>query len=92
MKRAGRFRGRPPQIAPNFKENTVEEEFEIDPQDLLLENSLRVVFRAAQLLDGEDLSAADLKNVSGALRDATDIILAMEHVCSCMDEDGAEGE
>ena len=70
----------------------MEEEFEIDPQDLLLENSLRVVFRAAQLLDGEELSASDLKCVSGALRDATDIILAMEHACSCMDEGDVEGE
>ncbi|MFZ5426928.1 MAG: hypothetical protein ACOZEN_08130 [Thermodesulfobacteriota bacterium] len=59
------------------------EEFEIDPQDLLLENALRVVFRAGELLDNEGVTASDLKDLSGALRDATEIILSIESACGC---------
>jgi len=59
------------------------EEFEIDPQDLLLENALRVVFRAGELMESETISASELKDVSGALRDATEIILSIESVSGC---------
>lgn len=67
------------------------EEFEIDPQDLLLENALRVVFKAGELLDNETISASELKDVSGALRDATEIILSIESACGC-DHDHEEAE
>lgn len=59
------------------------EEFEIDPQDLLLENALRVVFKAAEMLDGENLTTSGLKDLSGALRDATEVILSIESACAC---------
>lgn len=59
------------------------EEFEIDPQDLLLENALRVVFKAAEFLEDEKITPENLKNVSGALRDATEVILSIEAACAC---------
>ncbi len=59
------------------------EEFEIDPQDLLLENALRVVFKAAEMLDSENLTASELKDLSGALRDATEIVVTIESACGC---------
>jgi hypothetical protein len=59
------------------------EEFEIDPQDLLLENALRVVFKAADMLDAEGLTPSQLKDLSGALRDATEIVLSIESACGC---------
>lgn len=71
----------PPQNHPS--ENHVEEEFEIDPQDLLLENAMRIVFKASELLEGENLSPSQLKDLSGALRDATEIVLSIESACSC---------
>ena len=61
----------------------MEEEFEIDPQDLLLENALRVVFRATEMLDREEMTASELKDLSGALRDATEIVLSVESACGC---------
>ena len=67
------------------------EEFEIDPQDLLLENAMRVVFKAAELLDTETLTASQLKDLSGALRDATEIVLSIESACGC-DHDMADEE
>ena len=67
------------------------EEFEIDPQDLLLENALRVVFKAAEMLDGENLTTSGLKDLSGALRDATEVILSIESACAC-DHDHDEEE
>lgn len=66
------------------------EEFEIDPQDLLLENAMRVVFKAAEMLDGKSLSANELKDISGALRDATEIVLSVEAACCCEHEHGEE--
>ena len=61
-------------------ENHVEDEvFEIDPQDLLLENAMRVVFKAAEMLDSEESDPFDqLKDISGALRDATEIVVTIE--------------
>lgn len=72
----------------------MEEEYEIDPHDLLLENALRVVFRASEMLDSEELSPNDLKALSGSLREATEIILSIENSCSCgvEEEDMEEGE
>jgi hypothetical protein len=65
-------------------ENQVEEEvFEIDPQDLLLENAMRVVFKAAEMLDSEELTTDQLKDISGALRDATEIVVTIESACGC---------
>ncbi len=69
------------------------EEFEIDPQDLLLENALRVVFKAAEMLESETLKPSELKDLSGALRDATEIVLSIEATCGCEhdhDEEAAE--
>lgn len=69
----------------------MEEEFEIDPQELLLENALRVVFRAAEMLDAEKLTPDELKALSGALRDATEVVLSIEGSCSCGDGEEAQG-
>ncbi|WP_243359772.1 hypothetical protein [Fundidesulfovibrio terrae] len=66
------------------------EEFEIDPQDLLLENALRVVFKAAEMLDAEALTPSQLKDLSGALRDATEIVLSIETACGCDHDHGDE--
>jgi len=60
-----------------------EETFEIDPQDLLLENAMRVVFKAAEMLDADGLTPAQLKDLSGALRDATEIVVTIESACGC---------
>lgn len=66
------------------------EEFEIDPQDLLLENAMRVVFKAAEMLDAETLTASELKDISGALRDATEIVVTIESACGCDHDHEAE--
>lgn len=67
------------------------EEIEIDPQELLLENAMRVVFKASEMLESENLSPAALKDISGALRDVTEIMLSIESVCECGHEH-EEGE
>lgn len=67
------------------------EEIEIDPQDLLLENAMRVVFKASELLESETLTASELKDLSGALRDVTEIMLSIEATCAC-EHDHEEGE
>ncbi len=59
------------------------EDFEIDPQDLLLENAMRIVFKAGEMLDTDNLTPAQLKDLSGALRDATEIVLSIESTCGC---------
>ena len=64
------------------------EEIEIDPQELLLENALRVVFKASEMLEDETLTPAGLKDLSGALRDATEIMLSIESDCSCEHDHG----
>lgn len=66
------------------------EEFEIDPQDLLLENAMRVVFKAAEMLDAENLTPEQLKALSGAIRDATEIVLSVEAACGCDHDHGDE--
>jgi hypothetical protein len=68
----------------------VEEEFEIDPQDLLLENAMRVVFKAAEMLDAETLTSTQLKDISGALLDATQIVVTIESACGCDHDHEAE--
>jgi len=64
------------------------EEIEIDPQEMLLENAMRVVFKASEMLESETLTPAALKDLSGALRDVTEIMLSIESVCSCEHEEG----
>jgi len=66
-------------------ENTVED-IEIDPQELLLENAMRVVFKASEMLESKSLNSAELKDISGALRDVTEIMLSLESACECGDE------
>jgi len=59
------------------------EDIEIDPQELLLENAMRVVFKASELLESNTLSSTELKDISGALRDVTEIMLSIESACEC---------
>lgn len=67
------------------------EEFEIDPQDLFLENAMRVVFKASEMLEAEGLTPSQLKDISGAIRDAAEIMLSIETACGC-DHDHEEAE
>ena len=62
------------------------EDIEIDPQELLLENAMRVVFKASEMLESKSLNSAELKDISGALRDVTEIMLSLESACECGDE------
>jgi len=59
------------------------EDIEIDPQELLLENAMRVVLKASELLEAKGLTPGDLKSLSGALRDVTEIMLSIESACDC---------
>jgi len=70
-------------------ENTVED-LEIDPQELLLENAMRVVLKASEMLESKTLTPNDLQALSGALRDVTEIMLSIESACDCGHEHDEE--
>ena len=82
--------GTSPLLQPHSSLENHVEDIEIDPQDMLLENALRVVFKASEMLESESLSPDDLQALSGALRDATEIMLSLESACDCGHEHGED--